>query len=179
MIQVTRVLTFNEYVTSNRITLLHSTPSRRLAAIISLYVLPIVGVVGVVLTVWQMNRLWAGPGNGAAFGFWSGVLGGSFVCCFYRRFYRRKLRRLYKQQELHEPWTISVDKTGVQSIIPGKADTRLEWAFFDRYVETPELFTLIQSKRPTFITLPKSVLGPDEQAELRQLLSDHVKNSSR
>ena len=88
--------------------------------------------------------------------------------------FRRRLRKIYRRQELDQPWTIRLEATGIQSTVHGKADTRFEWAYFDRYVETADLFTLIQTKRPAFITLPKWALNSDEQAELRRLLRDHI-----
>jgi len=174
VIQVTRVLTFEEYVASNRIALLNSTLARRLQTLMWLNILPIVSAATILLTLWELNDLRAGSGNSSAFIFWCGVLGASIMSCLYPWIFRRKLTKMYQRQELDRPWTIRIDPTGIQSTLPGKFDTRFEWAYFDRQVETSELFTLVQSKRLIFITLPKSSLSPDDQIELRKLLAAHI-----
>lgn len=174
MIRVTRVLTFSEYVASNRIALLNSTLGRRFSTILWLNVMPFVSAATILLALWELNHLSAGSGNSAAFIFWCGVIGGSLMSCLYPRIFRRKLTKMYKRQELDQPWTIRIDPAGIQSTVPGKCETRFEWAYFDRQVETPELFTLVQSKRLVFITLPKSSLSPDDQIELRKLLAAHI-----
>ncbi len=80
------------------------------------------------------------------------------------------MRKLYKEQELSLPWTIKLSEEEIHSVVQGRSDTRFQWAFFDSFVETEEMFTLLQKRRPVFLTIAKESLQPVEQAEVRTLL---------
>ena len=175
MIRIRRSLTFKDYVASNKIALMNANFSRKASFILSIRVLPFVGLLGFLLSVQTLIRLWTRPGNNAgAFGIGCGLAGLGVLLCVQPFIFQRKLRKMYQRQDLDQSWILEVSPQGVRSTIPGKADTHFEWAFFNRYIETKDLFILLQLKRLIFVTIPKTSLGPGEESELRELLSTYL-----
>ena len=68
------------------------------------------------------------------------------------------------------PWTIELSQEEIHSVLQGRSDTRFQWVFFNSFVETNEMFTLLKKQRPVFLTIAKENLQPREQDELRSLL---------
>lgn len=174
MIQLTRTLTFEEFAASNKIALLHSGFGRRLNTIIWLYVVPSLAAVALIPAIWALRSLPAGRENAGFFILLWGLIGACVGSFWYPFAFRRKLRRSYRRQELDQLYFFQIDPEGIQSRRPGKFETKFDWSYFDRCIETSDQFTLIQSKRLTFIAIPKSTLTSDAEAELRGLLSEHV-----
>ena len=81
---------------------------------------------------------------------------------------------MYQRQDLDRPWSVELSDHGIKSTIPNRAETQFEWVYFDRYVETPSLFVIIEPKRLVFIPVAKDSLPVAEQTELRELLDTHL-----
>jgi len=171
VISITRVLPFELYAASNRLALQHGTFKRRLSYFVCVRFGMLIGIFGVPLSLWLMHYAWNAPGPHAAeFGAACGIAAYfSYLCC-YPFLFRRKMLKLYKEQELSLPWTIELSEEEIHSVIPGRSDTRFQWPFFDSFVETEEMFTLLQRRRPVFLTIAKESLQPVEQDGVRSLL---------
>jgi hypothetical protein len=175
MISMSRVLSFREYAAANKIALLHGTFGRRMNYLFYLWINPFLGTLALPIAIWKLVHAWNAPGDhGTSVGFWAGGAAFFLYLMFYPLLFRRKMKTLYKQQELHREWLIEVSDAGIHSTISGLSDSRLEWAYFNCFVETPEIFVMIKKLRPVFISLPKRVLTPAEQDELRSLLGAHL-----
>ena len=171
MISVTRILPFELYAASNYLALRHGTLKHRFCYFTYLRFGPFLGVIGVPLAVWLMVLFWRLPGKHAGdFGLSCGLLwfAGYLLC--YRWLFQRKMRKLYKLQELDLPWTVEVSHEGIHSVIQGRADTKFEWAFFDRFAESEQIFTLLKKERMIFLTIGKDSIQVEEQDRLRSLL---------
>jgi hypothetical protein len=81
---------------------------------------------------------------------------------------------MYRQQQLDREWEIEVSESGVRSMLAGLADSRLDWAYFDYYVETPESFVLLKKLRPVFLTVQSLNMNDVQRTELRGLLNAHL-----
>jgi hypothetical protein len=111
MIAVKRVLSFDEFAASNRITLLHGPIGRKLNFILCGYVLPILGVAALPFVGWLAVRAWHEPGDHAGL---FGVLCGMLAMCAYYALYPllflRKMKTLYRQQQLDREWEIEISE---------------------------------------------------------------------
>ena len=117
-----------------------------------------------------MHYAWNAPGPHAAeFGAGCGLAWYFGYLGFYPVIFKRKMRKLYREQELSLPWTIELSQEDIHSMILGRSDT-LQWVFFNSFVETDEMFTLLKKQRPVFLTIAKENLQPEEQDELGSLL---------
>ena len=175
MIQITRLLTFKQYAASTRLANLHGPLRRKLNYIAFIYFLPLLALVGVPITMAMERAAWHRHGDqGGPVFIWGSLFGVSIYYLCSPLLFRKKMRRLYKQQELDCPWTLELSDQGVRSTIPGKADTHFEWAFFDCFIETKDLFCLLQKKRTVFITIANDSLGPAEYDELKRLLATNL-----
>jgi YcxB-like protein len=175
MIRIHRVLTLEEYRANNKIVLLQSTFWRRANFRLFTSVLPVVGFIGLVPSFWFASHVWHESGNNAVtFGVACAIC---WLCIWfgaYPLFFRRKLAKLYGRQELNRPATIEISDRGIKTTIAERSETQFEWAFFSRYIESDEYFTIIQDKRLIFITIPKHSVAFEEQAELRTVLGAHL-----
>ena len=175
MISVTRVLSFDEFAASNRLALLHGTIGRKVSYIACCFVLPIISLVALPIAGWLLISTWQRSGNHAdEFGVLSGVFAMFLVFLFWPLLFRRKMRKLYRQQQLERVWEIEVSERGVHSKLVGLADTHLEWVYFDYYVETPNSFVLLKKLRPVFLTIGAISLDTSQKTELRGLLDAHL-----
>jgi YcxB-like protein len=175
VISVKRILSFDEYAAANKIAIQHGTRKRQINYFLCLWVNPFIGAIVFPAAVWEAVKTWKAPGdNGLAFGLWVGASAYGLYLLLYPLLFRRKIRTLYKQQELHREWLVELSEEGIHSAIPGLSDSRLEWSYFDSFVETAELFVLVKKLRPVFISLPKRALTSSEQDELRPLLDAHL-----
>ncbi|NYF80135.1 YcxB family protein [Granulicella arctica] len=172
MISITRVLTFEEYAASNKLALRYGTLRRKCKFFVYLYAMPTLGLLLFLFATWMLIDTWKSSDTYVSWFIW---MGGSLCWIFCPWFFRKRTRRSYKEQELHLPWTTEISETGVHSVIPGKAASHFEWTFFSSFVETSELFIILQRKRPIFITVPKDSLDPVQQIELRALLITNLK----
>jgi hypothetical protein len=84
------------------------------------------------------------------------------------------MRKMYRQQRLERTWEIEISEQGVYSKLVGLADSRMEWAYFDFYVETTNSFVLLQKLRPVFLTIGAASLDSTQKTELRSLLDAHL-----
>ena len=171
MISITRVLPFELYAASNYLALRRGTFKRRFWYYFCIRFVPFIGAIGLPLSVWLMHWSWSAPGRHAAgFGAACGISAYFVYLCFYPLLFKRKMRTHYKDQELSLPWTIEISEEDIHSVIQGRLDTRFQWVFFNSFVETDEMFTLLKKQRPIFLTIAKKDLQPGEQDELRSIL---------
>ena len=84
------------------------------------------------------------------------------------------MRKLYEQQRLDREWEIDISERGIRSKLIGLAESHLEWAYFDSYVETANSFVLLQKLRPVFLTIGATNLDTTQKTELRGLLDAHL-----
>jgi hypothetical protein len=175
MISLKRVLSLEEFATSNRLALMYGTTTRKFNYLAFCFVIPILSLASLPFTAWLLVDVWRRPGNHAElFGLLCGVLGISvyFVLC--PILFRQRIRKLYRQQQLDREWEIEVTGNGIRSRLIGLADSHLEWAYFDSYVETTETFVLLKKLRPVFITIAKASLSDAQRLELRSLLDSRL-----
>jgi len=171
VISITRVLPFEQYAASNRLALQHGTFKRRFWYYVRVRFGPLIGLAGLPLFAWLMHHTWYAPGPHAAeFGAACGMTYYCLCLCLSPWLFNRKMRKLYKEQELSLPWTIVLSEEEIHAVVQGRSDTRFQWAFFDSFVETDEMFTLLQKRRPVFLTIAKESLQPVEQDGVRTLL---------
>jgi hypothetical protein len=171
MISVTRVLPFEQYAASNYLALRHGTFKRRFCCFAYVRLGPLLAIIGLPVTLWLMVHAWRAPGqHGAEFGASCGLAWYFGYLGFYPLLFKRKMRKLYREQELSLPWTIELSQEDIHSVIQGRSDTRFQWVYFNSFVETNEMFTLLKKQRPVFLTIAKENLQPREQDELRSLL---------
>ena len=172
---MSRVLSFREYAAATKIALLHGPFGRRMNYLFYIWINPFLSTLALPIAVWKVFHAWNAPGDhGTSVGFWAGGAAFFLYLMFYPLLFRRKMKTLYKQQELHREWIIELSDEGIHSTVPGLSDSRLEWSYFNGFVETPELFVMSRKLRPVFISLPKRLLTSAEQDELRVLLAAHL-----
>jgi hypothetical protein len=147
MISTTRVLPFEQYAASNYLALRHGTFKRKFWYYICVRFGPLIGVIGLPLAIWLMHYAWYAPGPHAAeFGAACGITWYFGYLCSYPWLFKRKMRKLYRDQELNLPWTIELSEEDIHSVIQGRIDTRFQWVFFDSFVETKEMFTQLKKQ---------------------------------
>jgi hypothetical protein len=175
MISVKRVLSLEEFARSNRLALIHGTARRKFNYLAFCFIIPILSFASLPFTGWLLIDAWRRPGNHAqSFGILCGALGMSLYFMLCPLIFRRKIRKIYRQQQLDREWEIEVAENGIRSRLIGLADSHLEWAYFDAYVETREAFVLLTRLRPVFITIAKAALNDTQRTELRGLLDAHL-----
>jgi hypothetical protein len=175
MIRFSRVLPFDEYLAANRIANLHSTRWRRVQYIAFMKVLPALAIILVPLGAWLAINAWREPGNHAeSFGLNLALAAYGAVLLYCPLSFRRRVRKQYQRQGFHEHWLVEISPSDVHSAIAGQVDSRLEWGYFNSCIETPKLFVLIRHATGTFLSLPKTSLSADEQAELRAIIASHL-----
>jgi hypothetical protein len=174
MVRITRLLTFEQYVASTRLIHFHTTLRRKFAYVTFFYITPPLSCLGILFAIYKMIQSWQTLGDGGEFVVWLILLW--FSCCFvhYPFAFRKKLRKLYREQELGMPWTLEVSDEGVRSIRPGRSDTRFEWGYFDGYIDDWEFFCLVRSKRLAFVSISKSELATEDFNELMTILPAHL-----
>jgi len=178
MISIVRVLPFELFAASNYVALRHGTAKHRFCYLTYLRFGRYLGIIGVPLSIWLMVFFWKLPGqHGGAFGGSCGLLWFFGYLACYRWLFKRKMRKLYKLQDLGLPWTIEVSRDGIHSAIRGRSDTRFDWAFFDSFAEADAMFTLLKKERLIFLTIGKDSIDSAQQDELRSLLSEKLGHS--
>ncbi len=175
MIAFTRAMTLKEFEVGNRLTNLHGTAKLRHQYWRNIRVLPWVGIAGLVFLLWNVVHIWSLRGDhGIEFG-WTCGLAAYCGCIAYTPFrFKKRIGNLYDQQELHRESLTEVSIDGIHSKIPGIAESHLEWAYFDVFVETKESFFVLKKLRPMFVLIPKHVLDQKQEEELRQLLASRL-----
>jgi hypothetical protein len=176
MISIRRVLQLEEFAKSNRLALLHGTFGRKFSYLMNCFVFPILCFALLLpLSTWMAIHTWLWPGDHAAeFGLWCGLLGLSVYYVIFPLLFRRRIRKMYQQQRLDRQWEIEISEAGIHTKQVGLADSRLEWAYFDFYLETEDQFLLLQKLRPVFLTIPKGSLDVIHTKALRDLLNAHL-----
>lgn len=175
MIAFTRAMTIKEFELGSRLTNLHGTAKLRHQYWRNIRVLPWVGAAGLIFLLWNAVRIWSLPGDHGAEFAWTCALAAYCACVAYSPLrFKRRVKNLYDQQELSRESLTEVSIDGIHSKVPGIAETHLEWAYFDGYVETRESFFVLKKLRPMFVLIPKQVLDQNQEEELRQLLASRL-----
>jgi hypothetical protein len=175
MICIKRVLSLEEFAASNRLALMHGSTARKVNYLAFCFVIPILSLASLPFTVWLLVDIWKRPGNHVEFfATLCGVLGISLYFVLCPVLFRYRIRKLYRQQQLDRECEIEVAENGIRSRLIGLADSHLEWAYFDSYVETRETFVLLKKLRPVFITIAKATLSDPQKVQLRELLDGRL-----
>ncbi|MGZ7103536.1 MAG: YcxB family protein [Candidatus Angelobacter sp.] len=86
---------------------------------------------------------------------------------------KRARKKLYRQTaSLHGKRTTTLDETGLSFTGPAFS-SRVEWAFFPRFVEDQKTFLLYQSNQ-VFNIIPKQQLSQEQISELREAFNWHI-----
>jgi hypothetical protein len=167
MVSITRTLTLKEYGVANSLALANGTAKHRRNNFLFLKYGLHIGVLLLFLGFLIGYYLVRSESSSITFPLllvWIGVM---FLLQPW--ILRRKIKKLFLAQQLDRPWTVSASEDGVQSKLPGLADTHLEWGYFTTFAETEEMFVLINSRRPAFISFPKRELDEESLVQLRDL----------
>jgi YcxB-like protein len=161
-------ITPEDYRRGNRIMCLHTLPERRRNHIFNTWAAPAFAVGALVAGIGLLFQSGSATGPPlACFAF-------SAVMVWVRVSYPLKLKRYYKQQKLGSQLEVQADAEAIHlQRQDGLAETRYSWPLFDGWFESGEQFTLFPNQR-TFIPVPKRVLAPEQQNELRALLTAHI-----
>ena len=82
--------------------------------------------------------------------------------------------RLYRMQKLGAEVLLDVDdQRMLAERSDGQADSTWKWPILEKWGESPEVFVILPNSA-TFVTIPKRVLAPEQQDELRALLTAHI-----
>jgi YcxB-like protein len=171
MVSITRTLTLKEYGTANGLALRNGTARQRRNYFFCVKFGPYIGGLFLLLSILFGVSSWrAGRAD------WSPVvlLISGVVLCAQPVMLRLKIKKLFVAQQLDRPWMLEADEDGVHSVVPGLADSRLTWQYFTTFVETDDLFLLINSRRPAFVSFPKRELDAGMLEELRGLARGNI-----
>jgi hypothetical protein len=82
--------------------------------------------------------------------------------------------RSYRMQKLGAEVLLDVDDQRMRAErSDGQADITWKWPILEKWGESPEVFVILPNSA-TFIIVPKRVLTPEQQDELRGLLTAHI-----
>jgi hypothetical protein len=153
----------------------HASAWQQVNFYVCVYVLFPGGLLSLPLLIWRACKVWSSPGDhGGSFGLLCGaVFAAGYYACWPLLF-RRKIARLYDQQQLDREWELEFSDDCVRSKLLGLAESRLEWPYFQTFVETSDIFLLLRTRRLAFVTVSKASLDESQQAELRTLLKKHL-----
>ena len=131
MISIKRVLSPEEFATYNRLALMYGTAARKFNYLAFCFVIPILSLASLPFTGWLLVDVWRRPGNHVElFGILCGVIGTSLYFVLCPLFFRQRIRKLYRQQQLDRQWEIEVAENGVRSAIGSlgaREDVRRAW----------------------------------------------------
>jgi YcxB-like protein len=88
--------------------------------------------------------------------------------------FRRRVKKLYFRIEADKESTTILSESGIRSVRPGKYDSMMEWGYYNRFLETADMFLIFPEKLTAFAKIPKNQLQPEQVAELRVLLTAHL-----
>jgi hypothetical protein len=162
MVRTTRVLTQKEYWDANSLALQTGTAKQRRNFAITITYGPFIGLVFVALAAAIAYATQSIDNIGTVFLL---VLG--LYYALQRWLLRRKARKFFASQQLDLPWVVEAADDGVRCELPGLSDTKLSWKYFTTFAETETLFLVINAKRMSFISVPKTNLSADSLEELR------------
>jgi hypothetical protein len=175
VVTFSRTLTLVEYRAANQLMLRNGTVSHRFVYWFTLRILPAVSVLMLAFLLYAaiyQNR--AGEVSIAIL-----ISAGAFLYLLSQPLLLRlKLKRMHHAQRLDSTWTIEVSDDGIRSNLEGIADTKFNWAYFDKVVDGKDYFLFVNTRRPSFITFAKRKLSQPELAELRAFGGAHVTDPS-
>jgi len=175
VIQVRRILKIEEYIQSNRLACRSGTTSQRFQFFLCAWGLFPLGVVALPFLAWRLAAVWQLPGDqGTRVALLSGAIALAGYCAFWPLLYRRKVAKLYAQQQLDREWELEFSEECIRSKFVGLVESRLEWIYFQRFIETPKIFLVLRTKRPAFLTVSKETLNAKDVAALRALLASRL-----
>jgi hypothetical protein len=105
----------------------------------------------------------------------SGCIGGSLLVLILVTQWRKKALRRYQfslRAKGFEGVDVWIDSDGYRDERAGVCGGWIAWSSFTGWRETPNIFVL--GRDLTFVTVPKSALSADQQAELRSILLTHM-----
>lgn len=107
--------------------------------------------------------------------FVGGLIGAGIVMPLYHFLYLRNMKWRYRQQKLETAIEIETGQSGV-NIRRKNGDTEghYKWAAFERWVEADHHFVLFPDGI-LFIVIPKRAMNPEQQVELRGILTENVR----
>jgi hypothetical protein len=179
MTTVQQSLTFPQFLAASRLYALHTTVRQKVNYFGYLFVLPIFGAVMLPFTAWIfVSSVRSGDGNALISGLALGLFLGGLYLLTNRLRYRARMRKLYKAQSHELPHIVEFSDEGIHTTVPGLMDARFEWAFFESFIESTDLLLFIRGPRSIFVAVAKSNLDASQEAELRTLLNEHLRQIS-
>ncbi len=177
VLEISGSTTLDEYVEANRVLLLNTTAARKVRYLIYQRFSYLIGGLFSALGIATIYVVGISQATGAASsGFWAGplTLGLGVYWLTLPGSYRRRLKKLYDQADMGRECRTKFDAEGLYSArLDGTAESRIKWEAFQFWKESSGLFVLFPSKAQYF-WVPKRLLKPDEEEQLRQMLSARI-----
>ncbi len=171
MIAIERVLSLREYRQANLLVLRHGTLRRRIGYWTWRWAVPVMGGCVLLWSIWKAVSFWRMAGqHGTQFALCCALAVYSGLAATLPLWWRWRSRRLYLAQELDRSWRLEIAERGAHSLLEGRFDSWLDWAYFDAAIESPELFLLVKRARLMFVSIPKHGVRLEVLEELRAMV---------
>ncbi|HEY6447544.1 MAG TPA: YcxB family protein [Acidobacteriaceae bacterium] len=171
----------DDFITANRVTLLHRGGLVRLKYLIYVQYAYVIGPLLAVAGFWALlvtARHSLGGGDGSAgFVISLALMGGGIGWLFNPMWARHKLERIFNRRKEPHDYTLVADDAGIAAARgDGAAESRIKWSMLEKSTETDSCFVLLLVGGQG-IPVPKRTMTPEQQEELRDLLARHVPGS--